>query len=191
MTVSGTHLAVDSSLLTTEAPLTKLDARVSIEAADYGFTTKGHISFLADKPGLRGTDAQHIAIELLPDESPVQLVGASVRITIPTKSTNGEALVVPVGALSVRADGSTQLQIEDKPGITRTVVVTPGLSAQGFVAVVAVNGQLSVGDRVVIGTNNPSGTPLASDNGAVTTSPSAAASSGAASVPTTGGPSVP
>ena len=155
MTVSGTHLAIDSSLLTTEAPLTRLDAPVSIDAPDYGFTSKGHISFLADKPGLRGTDAQHVAIELLPDDAPVALVGASVRITIPTKTTDGEALIVPVAALSVRADGNTQLQIEDKPGSTRTVVVTPGLSAQGFVAVVPVGGPVSVGDRVVIGTKLP------------------------------------
>ena len=152
MTVSGTRLAVDSSLLTTEAPLTKLDAAATIEAPEFGYTSTGHITFVADRPGLRGTDAQHIAIEVKPDDAPTQLVGASVRITIPTKTTNGEALVVPVSALSVRADGSTQLQIEDRPGSTRTVVVTAGLSAQGFVEIVPVSGAVSVGSRVVIGT---------------------------------------
>ena len=40
-------------------------------------------------------DAQYIAIELLPDDAPVQPVGASVRITIPTRTTKGEALVAP------------------------------------------------------------------------------------------------
>lgn len=159
MTVSGTHLAVDSSLLTTEAALTKLDAPVTIESADYGFSSKGHISFVADKPGLRGTDAQHIAIELLPDDAPVSLVGASVRITIPTKTTNGDALIVPIGALSVRADGATQLQVEDKPGITRTVIVNPGLSAQGFVAVTSISGRVAAGDRVVIGSKTPTTAP--------------------------------
>ena len=152
MTVSGTRLAVDSSLLTTEAPLTKLDAAATIEAPEFGYTSTGHITFVADRPGLRGTDAQHIAIEVKPDDAPTQLVGASVRITIPTKTTNGEALVVPVSALSVRADGSTQLQIEDRPGSTRTVVVTAGLSAQGFVEIVPVSGTVPVGSRVVIGT---------------------------------------
>lgn len=157
MTVSGTHLAIDSALLTTEAPLTNVDAPVTVEAPDYGFTTQGHVSFIADKPGLRGTDAQHIAIELLPDDAPVQLVGASVRITIPTRTTKGEALVVPVSALSVRADGKTQLQVESRSGSRRTVTVTPSLSAQGFVAFVPVDGKVTPGDLVVIGSNGPSG----------------------------------
>ena len=156
MTVSGTSLAIDSSLLATEASLTKVDAVALIEAADFGYSSAGRISFIADKPGLRGTDAQHIAIEVTPDEAPTQLVGASVRITIPTRTTNGEALVVPLSALSVRADGSTQLQIEDRPGSVRTAVVTAGLSAQGYVEIVIVSGRVAAGDRVVIGTKGPS-----------------------------------
>lgn len=159
MTVSGTRLAVDSSLLTTEAPLTKLDAVATIEAPEFGYASAGRITFIADKPGLRGTDAQHIAIEVTPDDNAVQLVGASVRITIPTRTTNGKALVVPISALSVRADGSTQLQIEDTPGNTRTVIVTAGLSAQGFVEIIPVQGMVSEGDRVVIGTNGASSAP--------------------------------
>ena len=189
MTVSGTRLAIDSSLLTTEAPLTKLDAPATVESPDFGYTSPGHISFVADKAGLRGTDAQHIYIEITPDDAPTQLVGASVRITIPTKTTNGEALVVPVSALSVRADGSTQLQIEDQPGSIRTVVVTAGLSAQGFVEIIAITGGVSVGDRVVIGTKGGSSTtpgtfdaPTPVDAGSATT---------AADVPTTVTPAAP
>ena len=187
MTVSGTRLSVDSSLLTTEAPLTRLDAPATIEAPEFSYTSAGHLSFVADKPGLRGTDAQHIAIEVTPDQTITQLVGASVRITIPTKTTNGEALIVPVSALSVRADGSTQLQIEDKPGSIRTVVVTAGLSAQGFVEILPVSGKVAEGDRVVIGTkggapadggtiapidsSSASTTPLPVTNGATISAP--------------------
>ena len=151
MTVSGTRLAIDSSLLTTEAPLTRLDAPVQIEAPEFAYASAGHIIFLADKPGLRNTDAQHIAIEVTPDDAPLQLVGASVRLTIPTKTTNGEALVVPISSLSVRADGSTQLQVERSKGKISTVIVSAGLSAQGFVEVRPVTGSLIAGDRVVIG----------------------------------------
>ena len=64
MTVSGTRLAVDSSLLTTEAPLTKLDAIATIEALEFGYTSAGHITFVANKVGLRGTDAQPIPVEV-------------------------------------------------------------------------------------------------------------------------------
>lgn len=197
MTVSGTRLAIDSALLTTEAPLTKLDAAALVEAPDFGYTSPGHISFVADKAGLRGTDAQHIYIEVTPDDAQTQLVGASVRITIPTKTTNGEALVVPVSALSVRADGSTQLQIEDAPGSVRTVVVTAGLSAQGFVEIVPVSGRVSVGDRVVIGAKGVASAPpgaadasLPLDTGSTASSPgesgpAAGASTPAASEPAT------
>ncbi len=193
MTVSGTRLAVDSSLLTTEAPLTKLDAVATIEAPEFGYSSVGHITFVADKVGLRGTDAQHIAIEVTPDSAPTQLVGASVRITIPTKTTNGEALIVPVSALSVRADGSTQLQIEDKPGFTRTVVVTAGLSAQGFVEILPLSAKVSKGDRVVIGTKGnasavapaPGGTLAPVDPGSPGTT-ATAANTTAANTPAVG-----
>ncbi len=151
MTVSGTRFAVDAALLTTEAPLTQVGAAVTIEAPEYDYKGTGKITFLADKPGLRGTDAQHIAIEVSPTDAAVQLVGASVRLTIPTKTTKGEALIVPVSALSVRADGSTQLQIEESSGSVRTVIVTAGLSAQGFVEIVPLKGSVNIGDRVVIG----------------------------------------
>lgn len=186
MTVSGTRLAIDSSLLTTEAPLTKLDAPATIESPDFGYTSPGHISFVADKAGLRGTDAQHIYIEITPDDAPTQLVGASVRITIPTKTTNGEALVVPVSALSVRADGSTQLQIEDQPGSIRTAVVTAGLSAQGFVEIIPVSGGVSVGDRVVIGTKGGSSTTPGTFDAATPIDAGSAAT--ATDVPTTVAP---
>ncbi len=172
MTVSGTRLAVDAALLTTEATLTRIGALSTIEAPEYSYNSKGTITFLADKPGLRGTDAQHIAIEITPEDSSTQLVGASVRITIPTKTTNGQALVVPVSALSVRATGSTQLQIEDSPGVVRTVVVTAGLSAQGFVEIVPVNGSVKAGDRVVIGADGPTTTdPLSKDAAPLATAP--------------------
>ncbi len=172
MTVSGTRLAVDAALLTTEATLTRLGAASTIEAPEYAFSSKGTITFLADKPGLRGTDGQHIAIEVTPEDSSTQLVGASVRITIPTKTTNGEALIVPVSALSVRATGSTQLQIQDSPGVVRTVVVTAGLSAQGFVEIVPVSGSVKPGDRVVIGADGPTTTdPLSTDAAPLATAP--------------------
>lgn len=170
MTVSGTRFAVDSALLTTEAPLTKLGAAATIEAPEYGYSSKGSITFLADKPGLRGTDAQHIAIEVTPEDNSTLLVGASVRITIPTRTTNGAALIVPVSALSVRADGSTQLQVETTPGTTRTVIVTAGLSAQGFVEIVPVKGTVSEGDRVVVGTEGLSSATDSSPGSSTATS---------------------
>jgi hypothetical protein len=48
------------------------------------------------------------------------------------------------------ADGTSRVQI-DNNGSLEYVVVEPGLSADGFVAVTAVNGTLSGGQLVVIG----------------------------------------
>ena len=192
MTVSGTRLAIDSSLLTTESPLTRLDAPVQIEAPEFAYSSDGRISFLADKPGLRNTDAQHIAIEVTPDDAPLQLVGASVRITIPTKTTNGEALVVPISALSVRSDGSTQLQVERSIGNVSTVVVSAGLSAQGFVEVTNITGSLKAGDRVVIGTQGTTtaaAVPLDSATSLLPTTVAPSPTSGAPGVSGAPGPS--
>lgn len=188
MTVSGTRLAVDAALLTSEAPLTNVGATATIEAPEYAYSSRGTITFVADKPGLRGTDAQHIAIEVAPEDSSTQLVGASVRITIPTRTTNGEALVVPVNALSMRADGSTQLQIEGSPGSVRTVIVTAGLSAQGFVEIIPLKGSVQAGDRVVIGTDGPTSTEAPTPG--LTPTGSAPPEAGPSNPPTTVGGSL-
>ena len=77
--------------------------------------------------------------------------------TISVQTTEGEVLAVPVAALSMAADGTTRVQVQDSRGATRYVTVEPGLAAKGVVAVTPVGGELGPGDLVVVGANTAHG----------------------------------
>jgi multidrug efflux pump subunit AcrA (membrane-fusion protein) len=97
-----------------------------------------------------GVDGFHIYLEILADETPTSLVGVSLRLTIPTESTGGAVTAVPVSAVSLTADGTSRVQV-DNHGSLEFVVVEPGLSADGFVEVTPVDGTLAPGQLVVVG----------------------------------------
>ncbi len=59
-------------------------------------------------------------------------------------------LAVPVGALSLAADGSTRVQRRNG-SVLEFVTVEPGLSADGMVEVTPIDGSLAAGDLVVVG----------------------------------------
>jgi hypothetical protein len=61
---------------------------------------------------------------------------------------------VPNSAVSLAADGSSRVQVKRKDAL-EYVVVTPGLSADGFIEVAPVSGKLEPGELVVVGYNNP------------------------------------
>ena len=92
----------------------------------------------------------HIYLEILVDETPLSLEGVSLRLTIPTESTKEPVTVVPVSALSLAADGTSRVQV-DNEGTLEYIVVEPDLSADGFVEVTPVDGTLAPGQLVVIG----------------------------------------
>jgi hypothetical protein len=151
MTVSNSSLAVDGALVVNDAKLVQSGAAVEIEEADLGIRLDGLVSEIADKPGTHGVDPQRYYLEVTPVDAPAALVGASVVLTITVRSTNGDVLAVPVGALSVAADRTSRVQVLEDDGATRYVTVTPGLAAKGLVAVTPVKGALVVGDLVVVG----------------------------------------
>lgn len=87
---------------------------------------------------------------------PDVLAGVNVRVTITAASSEGEVLVVPLAAVSSKADGSTFVSVLPEGAVSTAdpveVPVTAGLSADGFVAVEPVTvGALAAGDRVVVG----------------------------------------
>ncbi len=90
-------------------------------------------------------------IQLIPDEQlPEAWFGRNIRVTLTSAATAGEVLVVPLAAISSRADGDTRVHRLGADGTTREVAVTAGLSADGFVEV-RPQGRLRAGDRVVVG----------------------------------------
>ncbi len=148
--VTNNQLAIDSSLALDEAPLVKPGMPVAIDEPDLGIKATGAVARVADTPGTFGVDGFHIYFEVLVDETPLALEGFSLRLTVPVKSTGGAVLAVPVSALSLAADGTSRVQVNNN-GSLEFVVVEPGLSADGFVEVTPVGGTLIPGQLVVIG----------------------------------------
>ena len=151
--VTNNQLAIDSSLPLAEAPLVKPGMTVAIDEPDLGLQATGVVSRVADTPGTDGVDGYHIYFETLVDETPVTLEGFSLRLTIPVESTGGAVTVVPISALFLAADGTSRVQV-DNNGTLEFIVVEPGLSADGFVAVTPVDGTLSAGQLVLVGYEN-------------------------------------
>ncbi|MFZ3569573.1 peptidoglycan-binding protein [Streptomyces sp. BH097] len=97
--------------------------------------------------------AQGYLMVVAPDKAlPGDTVGQDVRLTVEAASTKGEALVVPVTAVSSAGDGSTVVTVRQKGGGQRRVEVRTGTSGDGFVAVTPAAGErLAEGDEVVTG----------------------------------------
>lgn len=152
MVVSTSSLAVDAAVAAVDAKLVEVGDQVKIVSSELGIETTGTVSRLADKPGTNGVDAQKVYMEVQPDALPPELTGAAVRLSIEVESTASEVLAVPVSALSLASDGTTRVQVIDSGGRSRTVTVEPGLTANGFAEVRPQKGELSEGDRVLVGT---------------------------------------
>ncbi len=150
LTVTNNQVVIDSSLRLDEAPLVKPGMAVAIDEPDLGIEATGIVGKVADTPGTFGVDGFHIYFEILVDETPTSLAGISLRLTIPIQSTTGAVTTVPVSALTLAADGTSRVQV-DNQGSLEFIVVEPGLSADGFVEVTPVDGRLEPGQLVVVG----------------------------------------
>lgn len=155
LTVTDNQLAIDSSLSLEAAPLVKPGMKVTIDEQALGVKANGTVALVASTPGTRaGVDPLHVYLEIKVEATPTRLEGASVRVTIPIQSTQGAVTAVPNSAVSLAADGNSRVQVKRKEGLVY-VVVTPGLTADGFVEVTPVSGTLEPGELVVVGYNNP------------------------------------
>lgn len=153
LTVTDANVSIDGSLPIEQSGLVRIGMPVVIDEPDLGIQTDGIISRIADAPGTDGVDGFHLYFEVTVDDAPPNLVNASVRLTIAVASTSDEVLVVPITALTLAPDGSSQVQV-DRDGTLQAVEVRPGLSAQGFVEIEAVGASLVPGDLVLIGFDN-------------------------------------
>ncbi|MFJ4779858.1 peptidoglycan-binding protein [Streptomyces sp. NPDC088762] len=99
-----------------------------------------------------GTDLGYRMVVRADQPLPAAFAGQDVRLTIESASTDGEALVVPVTAVSAGADGRTVVTAVAGDGTQRRIEVRTGTSGDGFVAVTPVQADaLAAGTRVVIG----------------------------------------
>ena len=153
-TVTDSVVHVDAGLALADAALVAPGMMAHIDEPDLGIATQGVVATVAPAPGTNGVDGFHVYVSIDVEAPPANLVGASVRLTIPVESTEGSVLAVPVSALTLAADGSSRVQ-RSVDGVTDFVTVVPGLSAAGYVGVTAPTGVLKRGDLVVIGVDQP------------------------------------
>jgi multidrug efflux pump subunit AcrA (membrane-fusion protein) len=127
--------------------------KVAIDEQALGVDATGVITHVAGTPGTHGLDGYHVYFEVRVDPTPRRLEGISVRLTIPTQSTDGPVTAVPISAVSLAADGTSRVQIQNGDTLVYTVV-KPGLSTAGYVEVTPVDGKLEPGQLVVVGYKN-------------------------------------
>lgn len=150
MSVTDALVHVDGALALQDAGLVEAGMVVKIDEPDLGIATEGVVAVVAAGPGTNGVDGFHVSFTIDVSVAPPNLVGASVRLTVPIESSGGAVLAVPVSALTLAPDGSSRVQLS-VGGATEFVTVEPGLSADGYVALSAPGDKLHVGDLVVIG----------------------------------------
>ena len=154
MTVTDNQLAIDAALPLDTAPLVKVGMPVTIDEQALGIKATGVVETVASTPGTRGVDGYHIYLGIRVDHTSARLEGFSVRLTIPIDSTSGAVTAVPVSALSLATDGSSRVQVKRNDGL-KYLTVKPGLAAKGYVQVTPMDGELTPGQEVVVGYNNP------------------------------------
>jgi peptidoglycan hydrolase-like protein with peptidoglycan-binding domain len=151
MVVTTSRLAIDANVSVADAKLVHVGDKVNVRETQLGVEATGTVSEVASAPGTDGAGAQQVHIEIVPDELPDQLTGASVAISIAVKTTNGKVLAVPVAAVTVDGSGNSRVKVVESDGTRRTVPVTTGLSAEGYVEIKPKSGRLDAGDRVLVG----------------------------------------
>lgn len=150
LSVTNNQIVIDASLSLSAAALVKPGMPVTFDERALGIKGQGQVSLVDHNPGSRGLDAYHVYMQVSVAQPLANLAGASLRLRIPVQSSVGEVLVVPVSALSLGADGQSRVQRHDASG-SHYVTVETGLSANGYVEIRALNGELQEHDEVVIG----------------------------------------
>lgn len=173
MTVSGATLQIEGTLDKNDADLIVEGTAVVITLPD-GVEVPGtveSVGLIEDEgdgadggdggvggggDGGSSADPNRRKVVIVPDELTEDqrwmLQGSNVRITIPVSSTEGEVMAVPLAALTQGPGGESRVEVLDDGSDTpRLVIVETGLAAGGYAEIRPVDGDLKVGDRVVVG----------------------------------------
>ncbi|MER6315779.1 peptidoglycan-binding domain-containing protein [Streptomyces sp. NPDC001581] len=147
--VSGTDVRGKVALVAAERSAAQPAGRP--QQQDQGQNAKGGGDGAGGSSG-GGADPGYRMVVRADQPLPAGFAGQDVRLTIESASTDGEALVVPVTAVSAGADGRTVVTAVSAEGAQRRIEVRTGTSGDGFVAVTPARaGSLVAGTRVVIG----------------------------------------
>lgn len=149
-TVSDSDVVIDGFVRVEQVDRLRAGGRVVVQEPALGIDTVGRIAGIATRPGTNGADGFHVFFQVAVPDPPRTLVGASVRLEVPVRSTGAARLTVPVAAVSLGPDGGARVQraVGDR---FELVPVETGFSADGYVAVTPRSGVLEPGDQVVVG----------------------------------------
>jgi peptidoglycan hydrolase-like protein with peptidoglycan-binding domain len=153
LSVTDNQITIHSSLALDAAPFVKPGMGVHVDEPAYGVKTKGTVEKVESTPGTHGVDGYHIYFAVRVDSTPVPLDGFSLRLTIPIRSTKRAVITVPLSAVFLAADGTSRVQV-DNNGTLTYLAVEPGLAANGYVEVTPLDGTLTPGQLVVVGSKN-------------------------------------
>lgn len=154
MSVTGSGVVIRSSISAADRPLITEGVEGVMEDSNLGLSVPVRVAFVADAPGGQNVGEGRFGVRLEPvGDLPEDAINQNLRVTVPFQSTEGAVLAVPVAALSAGADGSSRVQVERADGSVDVVVVRTGLLARalGLVEISPIDGELEVGDRVVVG----------------------------------------
>ena len=153
MSVSGATMQISGNIASVDAELVTVGTAVDI-AMPGGGTVPGTVQEIREPDGAGSSETRKRVIitpDELTEEQRLELQYSNVRVTIPVASTDGDVLAVPSAALTAGPGGEARVERLDAEGVTTLVTVTTGLAAGGFVEITPVDGDLEVGDRVVVG----------------------------------------
>jgi peptidoglycan hydrolase-like protein with peptidoglycan-binding domain len=156
VTVTDSDVVIDGFLPVEQAGRVREGAEVLIDEPALGLNASGVVNRVAGRPGTEGADGFHVFFEVTVEEPPASLVGASVRLTVPIRSTRNAQLTVPLSAVSLGPDGGPRVQRSAGKEFD-FVAVRTGLSADGYVSVTPRDGSLAAGDLVVVGLEEDGG----------------------------------
>jgi peptidoglycan hydrolase-like protein with peptidoglycan-binding domain len=151
VTVTSSEVVIDGVVPVEQARFIRKGAEVLIDEPDLGISASGTVSRVAARPGTHGADGFHVFFQVAVErDPPAGIIGASIRLTVPIRSTRIAKLTVPLSAVSLGPDGGSRVQRSSGEAF-EFVPVRTGLSAAGYVSVTPVTGSLAAGDLVVVG----------------------------------------
>jgi len=155
MRISGTEVRITTGVSESNRPLLEVGQRVIIDSEQLDIEVEGEIAELADRKGTQGVADTRYYMEVVPtgEYNVSELVGVNFRLQIPLERSEGDVLAVPLAALSVGADGSSRVEVEQPDGSTVLIAVEVGLQDknQSLVEIKPIGAEINAGDIVITG----------------------------------------